>query len=58
VPLHSAPAGRKLGRAHGELTETDAVADQLVRLPLWYQMPPEAVDRVAAAVAEVLSPPS
>jgi dTDP-4-amino-4,6-dideoxygalactose transaminase len=58
VPLHSAPAGRKLGRAHGKLTETDAVADQLVRLPLWYQMPPEAVDRVAAAVAEVLSPPS
>ena len=58
VPLHSAPAGRKLGRAHGKLTETDAVADQLVRLPLWYHMPPEAVDRVAAAVAEVLSPPS
>lgn len=58
VPLHSAPAGRKLGRAHGELIETDAAADQLVRLPLWYQMPPEAVDRVAAAVAEVLSPPS
>jgi len=54
VPLHSAPAGRKLGRTHGELLETDAAADQLVRLPLWYQMPQEAVDRVAAAVAEVL----
>lgn len=56
VPLHSAPAGRKLGRAHGALTETDVAAGQLVRLPLWYRMPPEAVERVAAAVADVLSP--
>jgi dTDP-4-amino-4,6-dideoxygalactose transaminase len=56
VPLHSAPAGRKLGRAHGAHTETDAAADQLVRLPLWYRMPPEAVDRVATAIDEVLSP--
>jgi dTDP-4-amino-4,6-dideoxygalactose transaminase len=55
VPLHSAPAGRKLGRAHGELNETDGAAGRLVRLPLWYRMPPEAVDQVAAAVSDVLS---
>ena len=58
VPLHSAPAGRQLGRTHGELRETEAAADRLLRLPLWYRMPAEAVDRVASAVAEVVSQPS
>lgn len=36
VPLHSAPAGRKYGRIHGELKVTDAQSDRLVRLPLYY----------------------
>jgi dTDP-4-amino-4,6-dideoxygalactose transaminase len=35
VPLHSAPAGRRLGRACGGLPVTDGVAARLVRLPLW-----------------------
>ena len=35
VPLHDSPAGRKLGRASGELRVTAAASEQLVRLPLW-----------------------
>lgn len=35
IPLHSAPAGRKFARAHGELHVTDDVSDRLLRLPLW-----------------------
>lgn len=35
IPLHSAPAGRQLGRAAGELPVTDAVSDRLVRMPFW-----------------------
>ena len=35
VPLHSAPAGRKYGRAFGNLAVTDETSDRLVRLPLW-----------------------
>jgi len=35
IPLHSAPAGRAHGRAHGALAVTDAVSDRLVRMPLW-----------------------
>jgi dTDP-4-amino-4,6-dideoxygalactose transaminase len=35
VPLHSSPAGRKLGRTSGALRVTESVADRLVRLPLW-----------------------
>jgi dTDP-4-amino-4,6-dideoxygalactose transaminase len=54
VPLHSAPAGRRYGRAHGELTETESVSERLVRLPLWYAMPSGAVDRVTSAVADVV----
>ncbi len=35
IPLHSAPAGQRYGRAHGELPVTTEMADRLVRLPLW-----------------------
>ena len=35
VPLHDSPAGRKFGRAAGELRVTAAASEQLVRLPLW-----------------------
>ncbi len=35
VPLHSSPAGKKYGRASGELRHTDNLADRLLRLPLW-----------------------
>ncbi len=38
VPLHSAPAGRKYGRTHGELKVTDDIADRLLRLPMWVGM--------------------
>ena len=55
VPLHSAPAGVRFGRAHGDLAETDRASDRLVRLPLWYRMPEEAVDRVTASVAAILA---
>ena len=35
VPLHSAPAGLKYGRAHGNLSITNQLSERLVRLPLW-----------------------
>jgi dTDP-4-amino-4,6-dideoxygalactose transaminase len=39
IPLHSSPAGRKVGRAFGgELPVTDRVSDTLVRLPLWPEL--------------------
>ena len=36
VPLHSAPAGLKFGRFHGEDVYTTAESDRLVRLPMYY----------------------
>jgi dTDP-4-amino-4,6-dideoxygalactose transaminase len=35
VPLHSAPAGQRLGRTSGAMTHTENLAERLVRLPLW-----------------------
>ena len=35
VPLHSSPAGKRLGRCHGHMEVTDDVAGRLVRLPMW-----------------------
>jgi len=53
VPLHSAAAGRRYGRAHGSLPHTDRVSQTLVRLPLWVGMTPDIVDRVADAVTAI-----
>jgi dTDP-4-amino-4,6-dideoxygalactose transaminase len=35
VPLHSSPAGRKLGRAAGNLPGTEELSSRLLRLPMW-----------------------
>lgn len=51
VPLHSAPAGRRYGRAHGELPVTDDVATRLLRLPMWVGME----ERQTEVIQSVLS---
>jgi dTDP-4-amino-4,6-dideoxygalactose transaminase len=48
VPLHSAPAGRRFGRAGGELAVTESVSERLLRLPLWVGL--EEAPRVTEAV--------
>ena len=53
IPLHDAPAGRRFGRAHGELSVTEDIADRLVRLPLWLGMEDaqaEIIQQVLAAL--------
>lgn len=54
IPLHSAPAGLKYGRAHGRsLPVTDRVSDTLIRLPLWPDVYPR-IDEVIDAVTAVM----
>lgn len=43
VPLHSAPAGLRLGRSSGGLPVTESLADRLVRLPIWAGLDPAPV---------------
>jgi dTDP-4-amino-4,6-dideoxygalactose transaminase len=50
IPLHSSPAGRRYGRAHGYLAVTDDIAARLVRLPMYLGLTDADIDRVIAAV--------
>jgi dTDP-4-amino-4,6-dideoxygalactose transaminase len=54
VPLHSSPAGRRLGRAAGLLPATDAVSERIVRLPLWPGLGEARTARVIDAVHAAL----
>ncbi|MDE2235437.1 MAG: dTDP-4-amino-4,6-dideoxygalactose transaminase [Gammaproteobacteria bacterium] len=53
IPLHSAPAGRKYGRAHGSMQATDRTSETLVRLPMWVGLEDRKVDEIAASVIEI-----
>jgi dTDP-4-amino-4,6-dideoxygalactose transaminase len=50
VPLHSSVAGRRFGRACGDLAVTDSVSERLLRLPLYLNMRPGEIERVIRAV--------
>lgn len=52
VPLHSAPAGIKFGRFHGEDKYTTGESERLLRLPMFYQLKEEEVDYIAGKVKE------
>lgn len=52
VPLHSAPAGLRFGRFHGEDRYTTKESERLLRLPLWYGMPDETRQRVVNSLKE------
>lgn len=46
VPLHSSPAGKRYGRAHGSLNVTIALSERLVRLPLFVGLTEPQQDKV------------
>jgi dTDP-4-amino-4,6-dideoxygalactose transaminase len=50
VALHSAKAGQKYSRFHGEDKFTTRESDRLIRLPLWFGMNPDLVRQVAASI--------
>jgi dTDP-4-amino-4,6-dideoxygalactose transaminase len=52
VPLHSAPAGLKFGRFHGEDKYTTKESDRLVRLPLYYGLKEEQTEYIIRCVKE------
>lgn len=54
VPLHSAPAGKKYARTHGELPHTLDLSDRLLRLPLWIGME-AAQSRIVAVLERALA---
>jgi dTDP-4-amino-4,6-dideoxygalactose transaminase len=54
IPLHSAPAGRRYGRAGSTMVVTDDRSSRLIRLPLWVGMGEHTPELVVGAVAETL----
>ena len=55
VPLHTAPAGRRYGRAHGDLPLTNDLSARLIRLPLWVGLTEAQQERVIGTLAEALA---
>ena len=55
VPLHDSPAGRRYGRAHGDLHVTERESRALIRLPLWMGMEDSDIERVVSAVHAILA---
>lgn len=52
IPLHSAPAGLKFGRFHGEDRYTTRESERLLRLPMFYQLTEEQTEYIAGCLKE------
>ena len=52
VPLHSAPAGEKFGRFHGEDKYTTDTFERLLRLPMYYGLKADDVTYVCDKIKE------
>lgn len=52
IPLHTAPAGLKYGRFHGEDRYTTRESERLCRLPMYYGLKDEEVDLIISKVKE------
>ncbi|MBQ6806779.1 MAG: dTDP-4-amino-4,6-dideoxygalactose transaminase [Lachnospiraceae bacterium] len=50
VPLHSAPAGIKFGRFHGEDKYTTKESERLLRLPMYYKLTADEVEYITEQV--------
>ncbi len=52
IPLHTAPAGLKFGRFHGEDIYTTKESERLLRLPMFYKLTLDEVDYICDKVKE------
>lgn len=50
VPLHTSPMGQTMGYCAGDLPITEDLSDRLLRLPCYYDLSPDDLARVVAAV--------
>ena len=50
IPLHSSPAGLKWGRFHGKDCFTTKDSERLLRLPMYFRLPPEYAECTINAI--------
>lgn len=55
IPLHSSPAGKRYGKAYGDLQVTKKQSERLVRLPLWVGLSFEQQERVVNVLLNAIS---
>lgn len=55
IPLHSAPAGQKFGRFHGEDKYTTKESERLLRLPMYYGLEKKDIEYVVNAINRFFS---
>jgi dTDP-4-amino-4,6-dideoxygalactose transaminase len=55
VPLHSSPAGKKYGRAEGDMTNTNDLSDRLLRLPMWTGISPAQQHEVLKLITQFIT---
>ena len=54
VPLHTSPAGKRFGRAAGELNNTTELSERLIRLPFWIGLSESQQQRICDTLNEAL----
>ena len=52
IPLHSATAGQKFGRFHGEDVYTTKESERLMRLPMFYNLDMKDVEYVTQCILD------
>ncbi len=52
IPLHTAPAGKKYGRFHGEDIYTTKESERLLRLPMFHQLEPDQVEYIVQQIKD------
>lgn len=52
VPLHTAKAGEQFARFQGVDRYTSTESERLIRLPMWYGLPRDDLERVISAIEE------
>ena len=50
IPLHNAPAGKKYGRFHGEDKYTTSESERIMRLPMYYGLKEEEIDKIVCCI--------
>lgn len=55
VPLHSSPAGQKISKTNRPLPHTEDLSARLVRLPLWTDLPPSAIEQITGTITDILT---
>ena len=51
IPLHTSPMGVKLGYKPGQFPVTENISERLLRLPFFYELTEQEIDRVTNAIS-------